>query len=613
MFNYDKFLSNFDSYENVYQAAIDLLIKDTESERGSICKVSSNELLFLTASSTPFLSGYQGTLIDKAIKTKTPVIGKSVLPYFGETQSYFGIPIQNKNSVLGIICLINGKYSLDMIQPGILTILRLQLEKGTDTVTPQEIKTKDLFLANMSHEIRTPLNGIIGYTQLLLQTKSTDTQLHYIQSINKCSLNLAQIINDILDFSKLASGKMSITPVVCKIIDVIDFIKETVTPQIREKNLTFNISVPSFLPEYLTVDKQKITQVLMNLLSNAIKFTPDNGQILLTLLIQPNNYLYFNIKDSGVGISREDQNRLFRAFTQLDNNLSKSYDGSGLGLAISKKLVELLKGEISLKSTIGKGSEFYFTVKFQPAGMGTSSKLRDKSVLLAIDNSHDRIALSTLLLEWNCKPTPCGSTEEAQQLLKSFVYDFELCIVGCAELVDVIKSKYPLMPVVDVRSEHHHLSNYTLNSTDLKNKFLVYETLEKAFQESRYIRKKDSMKINKKIKILIAEDNVYNRDLLTNMLASLDYKDIKVVNDGIDAIKALQDNKYDLLLLDLKMPRMNGYQVMEFIKSKKQNIKVIPVTASVLEEDQVRCQSYGIYAFLRKPIDLRDLQTALIQ
>ena len=608
----ESWLEDYDLYDNIYQSAIEFLISDTNSTQGCVCLLKGNDLSFLTNEKELYLLGYQNTLIEKIIRTKTPLIvkNKTTLPYIGEVSGIFGIPIQNKERVLGLIILSGGLYTLQSIRKYriILLTLRLEMEK-LDTDIPENTKTKDLFIANMSHEIRTPLNGVIGYTQLLLQTRTTPEQQRYIQSINKCSLNLAQIINDILDFTKLSCGKMKVNINPTRIKDIIEFVKDTLALKIKEKKHKLNVIISSDIPEYAMLDKQKIIQVMINLVSNAIKFTDSNGEIEISVNSVNKECLRISVKDTGIGISRENQNKLFRSFSQLDNTLTKSYDGTGLGLAISKKLVELMKGEINFKSTIGIGSEFYFTLKYKKIDENKcviSDKFKGKTVLVLSDKVETRLEICNFLLKIGLKPTPSSSLSEAIELLNSYAYDFEMCVISFEDssenIIKNIREEYALIPLLD----------YTKEFTS--NMLHTVETIEKMLGESRYIKKKDSLKINKNLRILIAEDNEDNQDVLVNMLKSIEYTDICIANDGIDAIQEIQTKIYDVLLLDLKMPRMDGYQVLEYLKrsNKLSNLKVIPVTASVMEEDQIKCQTYGVKYFLKKPIDLKELQQCLL-
>lgn len=598
---YEQWVENYDLYENIYNSALEFLQENTNSNDGFICQISYEDLKLLTSISSqaePSLDSneieFKNTCLEKIIKTRTPLLlQKSKIPLIGEVKTFFGIPIQNRERILGLVVLTGGIYNLQLVRKfkSILLTLRLNLENTVLFPKEDETKGKDLFIANMSHEIRTPLNGIIGYTQLLLRDK--DKQVQYINAINKCSLNLAQIINDILDFSKLSCGKMKKTLSPTNIREVVNFVQDICNLKIIEKNHNIEIDIDSSIPDYINTDKQKITQILMNLLSNAIKFTDFNGKISISATVS-NNKILFKVKDTGIGISRENQNKLFRSFSQLDNALTKSYDGSGLGLAISKKLVELLKGEIWFKSNIGEGTEFFFTFEFTEIleeKCSIDSKFTNKCVLVLTDDKDKKLEIYDKLIKIGLKP------------VSTLDNDFEVCITykNPSKPFKLSQQKYSLLPFVKWE---------TISSESI---FKIVENLQKVFQESRYIKKKDTLKINKNIRILIAEDNPENQEVLFGMLKSLGYNNIQITNDGIETLKEYRQAEskgkpYDILLLDLKMPRLDGFGVMKVLAGK---IKIVPVSASVLDEDKIRCQSYIGNLFLHKPIDLKELQEVL--
>jgi signal transduction histidine kinase len=219
------------------------------------------------------------------------------------------------------------------------------------------------FLSNLSHQIRTPLNGIIGYTQLLSQTKLNKTQESYINSMNICSLQLISLINDILDFSKLATGKAQLKKECFSFKEVIQEINSTLGSRIKEKKQKIHYVLEQNLPDYIISDKLKLSQILINLISNSNKFSPSNSRIIVNINTVSNDTVKFTVEDSGIGISPSDKIKLFNPFVQIQDSLTKN--GSGLGLAICKKLVELLGGNISVESVKDNGSIFSFTIKYE--------------------------------------------------------------------------------------------------------------------------------------------------------------------------------------------------------------------------------------------------------
>ncbi len=297
-------------------------------------------------------------------------------------------------------------------------------------------RSKSEFLANMSHEIRTPLNGVIGLLNLLQQTTLTDKQSDYINKIDVSSQLLLEVINDILDFSKIEAGKLIIENIHFSLQDLIANVEDIMQLKASEKNLSFIIDNQSCV-DFFYGDSLRLSQVLINLLNNAIKFT-QKGKVELKIESLDDHYLKFSVIDSGIGISDEQQASLFQAFNQLDNSTTRKYGGSGLGLTISKQLVELMGGTISLKSQLGEGSQFIFTIKLLPGDknnikfirpyqtqMHSLSVFKDKQVLLVEDNKINQEVLALFLRESGFLVSIANNGEEALQKLSSIetIYD----------------------------------------------------------------------------------------------------------------------------------------------------------------------------------------------
>jgi len=632
-------------------------LTETKSVRGCIYIVF-NEDLIRVCSSGPHINefGLKDSNISKAIKTKTQVyIQKKVIVNDIELLSFLCLPIVYNSKVIGVITLDNpssDKISSVPLYRMLVYQFYLEYQLKKSYIDDKFLKTKDLFLASMSHEIRTPLNGIVGYTQLLLQTKTTEVQRQYLFSMNKCCFGLTQIINDILDYSKLSAGKMKLNNNCCKIQEIIDYTQKTLYSQIQDKSQELKISISDDVPESIIIDKTKLIQILMNLLSNAVKFTDNQGQIEISLHKGKSpNTLSCSVKDTGPGISPEDQSRLFKAFSQLDSTFNKSYEGTGLGLAICKKLVDLLKGDIKIKSELGVGSEFIFTFRYDPYEkeeekvlVSKPEKFKNKNILVFDSDAEDRIQVCEMLMAWGMKPIPCGTALEALRFTEA--YDFDLCLIeissgktngrslNAIELVKKLREQYALLPLIgiSVSDEYDHslFDDYLIKPY---NKVQLFEKLVSVVDNTKYegsvqntlpdttekqsgeTKKpsKNSLKKDTSIKILIAEDVKYNQDLLKGMLNTLGYQNITIADDGLQTVLELQKRKdyFDVLLLDIKMPKMNGFQVLDYIKSHNIKIKAIPVTAAVLDEDQAKCASYGLKFFLKKPIDMRELRNAL--
>ena len=559
------------------------------------------------------------------------------------------IPVSNQKK-LGILILSNRDtdYDIDVINSitAYISLLQIILHKEKILQDFKKLETfnltgdsRDLFLANISHEIRTPLNGIIGYSQLLSQTSLTLTQKNYIMSMHQCGIQLMKIINDILDFSKLSCGKMTINNDCFDIREIIETIEDTIKQKILEKKQKINFSLDKTIPQYIITDKQKLIQIIINLVSNANKFSDIGKNIDINLkYISSSNNLEVSVKDYGIGISYEDQCKLFNSFIQVNN--AKIKNGTGLGLYITKKLVELLGGTIKVESILSVGSVFSFNIKIKPYEDFEKDinyndvSLKDKYILIVDDNADNRILLSEILFEWEMKPIICASALEALRMIMCKRYNFSLglidiCMPGISglDLAKQIREENPFFPMIALSS----IDSF-VNSTEFEyklekpiNKLRLFKSIKSIISKNKnpdgYIGeekidfKQPIFDYNKKI--LIAEDILYNSNLLVNMLQNLNYNNIKVCKDGKETIEELEksyenNEPFDILLLDLIMPHMNSYDVINIINKKKWNIKIIVITASVLEEDISKCKKLGIKYFINKPIDFKQLKELLI-
>lgn len=555
--------------------------------------------------------------------------------YFGKDTGYsVSIPIYICNNYLGFIWLWNETTGYDDdISPELtpwLSLLQIILNKERTIIeytnsTHQE--NSNLFLANMSHEIRTPANGIIGYGQLLLQTNLTHEQKVFLNSQNICSLQLMQIINDIIDFSKLSAGKMSISNECFSIKEISENVKNTLHNRIQEKEQIINFNYAENVPDYLITDKHKIIQLLVNLVSNAHKFSPKYSSIDV-FFKSTDNILEVSVKDYGIGISDQDKGKLFCSFEQLD---STTKQGSGLGLAICKKLVELLNGSINFKSKIGEGSVFTFTIEFEQYMareedlIHNQEIMKDKYVLVVDDNTDNRIVLVEHLFDFGMKPIACASPLEALRLILGDRHVFNLglidiCMPGLSgtDLAIQIKEERPNFPLVALSS----LDNFSVTpefETKLDkpiNKLQLFNCIHRIFSTREFSNSNQNIQITKDCKIMIAEDIIYNRTLLENMISSMQFTKINSAVNGkiaFDMLNAavLSEDPYRILLLDLRMPEMDGYSLIK--KLKKENITptIIVLTASTMDEDKQLCESLGIKYFLTKPINLKQLKDVL--
>ena len=551
------------------------------------------------------------------------------------------IPItENGNKIISYICYWD-KYDFiyfELIEEYIVLLELLSQKEQLITDFRKLEKnnlsgfTKTLFLANISHEIRTPLNGIVGYAQLLSQTQLNETQETYITSLNKCSIQLLQIMNDILDFSKLSSGKMVLNEEYFDVKSVVEIVRDTLATKIYEKKQLLDITLQTNVPKYIISDKNKIIQILVNLVSNANKFTKVRGFISINIDLKEPEILEFCVSDNGIGISETDQYKLFNSFVQLEN--SKYKTGTGLGLYICKKLCELLGGDISLTSCLGKGSQFKFTIRFEEYEklklknevLEDFKIFKDKHILVVDDNADNRIVISNYLTDIGCIPIVCESALEALRIFLNKRYPIELGLIDIhmpgvsgEELAKMIKEDFPFFKLVAL-SSYDSIINLSLFECKIDKPIdkislynALYIVLKKTEKEGNLnkLETRFSHKSKENYKFLIAEDIEYNSSMLASMLNNLGYKSITKFSDGLQLINFIEKNKTQLentiLLLDLIMPLKDGYDVLQYLKENSITLQVIVVTASVLEEAKTRCLDLGVTYFLNKPIKFKDL------
>lgn len=483
---------------------------------------------------------------------------------------------------------------------------------------------RDLFVANTSHEIRTPLNGIIGFTQLLNNTKLDKYQKEYLKCMGDCCTQLLQTLNDILDFSKLTSGNMKINSDCFKIEDIVGIIQNTINYKLKEKKQNLIITVSKDIPQYILSDKSKIIQILINLISNSIKFTDIEKNINLNFNIKNENTLEFVLIDEGIGIPKEKRKTIFDAYNQIENTDTK--EGLGLGLPICKKLVEILKGNIEICDSV-KGTKIKVEIQFEDYKTIENNMkdnlelLQNKHVLIVDDNSNNRIILSEMLFEWKMQPIICASGFEALRMFVGKRYDFSLalidiCMPGTSgtELAKQIKEEDPDFPMIALSSIESFVSssdfetklNKPLNKIQLFNS--IYNILIKNTNSEI-----NNTKLIEDKKILIAEDVEYNSKLLQIILNNTGYHNIDICADGLETYNMIKKNNYDLVLLDIKMPSLTGFQIIDRLKSEKEQIpKIIAITASTNQDCKNKCKQLEIDV-IDKPFNIHRLKSMILK
>ncbi len=505
----------------------------------------------------------------------------------------------------------------------------------------QAARAKTDFLATMSHEIRTPLNGVVGMTNLLLNTSITAQQREFVDTIRFSGDTLLTVINDILDFSKIELGRIILEK---EPIEIRTFIEETFdlfTAKASNKNIELLYLVDDEIPSWIRGDITRIRQILANLINNALKFTKI-GEVFVSVKInsqtEDNIELVFAVNDTGVGIPEDKLNKLFKAFSQVDSSTTRQYGGTGLGLVISKRLCELMGGRIWVESKNTEGSIFYFTLQVTISDAPKSlfepkiELLQGQHILVVDDNTNNQRILNHLLHSWNCSTSTVGSGEKALAWLqhdnKCDVviidrYMPEMDGIQLAEAIHEIPERQELpliaLTTIDELENNLELTKQLFQASICKpiKQAHLLNMLNYVFTGVKNKRHVKTTKIDTSLaerlplNILLAEDDIINQKISLLTLEKMGYS-VDIANNGVEVLDALKERTYDIILMDLHMPQMDGLTASKLIVEKYPvRPKIIATTASAMYNVRKQCVEAGMDDYMTKPLQWRNLEAIL--
>ncbi|NOS93484.1 MAG: response regulator [Cyclobacteriaceae bacterium] len=553
------------------------------------------------------------------------------------TKKYFQttkVPIQimglDKPAVLGVTIDITARKEIETE----LMKAKMQAEAASNA--------KSDFLANTSHEIRTPLNGVIGFTDLLSKTSLTSVQHQYVTTIHQSANALLDIINDILDFAKIEAGKLELSLAKTDLYEIGAQVADMVKFQAHKKGVEFLLNISPKVPRFIWADEVRLKQILINLLGNAIKFT-NHGEIELKIETVAAHHadetqFIFSVRDTGIGIQKQNQQKIFEAFTQEDTSTTKKFGGTGLGLPIANRLLSLMNSQLQLSSESGQGSKFSFEIAFK-SEQGKAIEWENidliQRVLIVDDNQNNRHILKDMLALKEIQSDEAKSGKEALKLMEGgqhydvIVMDYHMPELNGIDTVRQLRKmhiEYPQPVILMYSSSDDEQINKQCDELNISQRLVKPATIKQLYHSLSRIRVKKSLALETKAKlstdphsfssmrILVAEDNPVNLLLAKSILENI-MPGVKIIEaeNGALAINYYKKENPDLIFMDVRMPEKNGYEATQEIRmlEKEKRVPIIALTAGIAKGDKEKCFEAGMDDYISKPLVQESIAIAI--